>query len=75
MKTQTFGVELETTGLGRGRTARVLAAHFGTTAQHISAAGRRSNARRTALRKTSSDTTPVPKAFTSTLTGSALPMA
>ena len=35
MKTQTFGVELETTGLGRGRTARVLAAHFGTTAQHI----------------------------------------
>ena len=32
MKTQTFGIEIETTGLGRERTAAVIAAYFGTTA-------------------------------------------
>ena len=32
MKNQTFGIEIETTGLGRERTAKALAAHFGTTA-------------------------------------------
>ncbi len=32
MKNQTFGIELETTGLGRERTAKAIAAHFGTTA-------------------------------------------
>ena len=35
MKTQTFGIELETTGLGRARTAQVLAEHFGTVARHV----------------------------------------
>ena len=35
MKTQTFGIELETTGLGRARTAQVLAEHFGTAARHV----------------------------------------
>ena len=34
MKNQTFGIELETTGIGRERTAKALAAHFGTTAVH-----------------------------------------
>ncbi len=34
MKNQTFGIELETTGLGRERTAKAIAAHFGTTAVH-----------------------------------------
>lgn len=34
MKNQTFGIELETTGLGRERTAKAIAAHFGTTAIH-----------------------------------------
>ena len=28
MKNQTFGIELETTGIGRERTAKALAAHF-----------------------------------------------
>ena len=37
MKTQTFGIEIETTGLGRRRTAEVIAEHFGTTAQYIGA--------------------------------------
>lgn len=32
MKTQTFGIEIETTGLGRERTAKAIAAYFGTTA-------------------------------------------
>src|SRR5699024_2520294 len=35
VKTQTFGIELETTGLGRARTAQVLAEHFGTVARHV----------------------------------------
>ena len=35
MKTQTFGIEIETTGLGRERTARALAEYFGTTARHV----------------------------------------
>ena len=30
MKTQTFGIEIETTGLGRQRTAEVIAKFFGT---------------------------------------------
>ena len=30
MKTQTFGIEIETTGLGRRLTAEALARHFGT---------------------------------------------
>ncbi len=37
MKTQTFGIEIETTGLGRQRTAEVIAKYFGTTAQYIGA--------------------------------------
>ena len=37
MKTQTFGIEIETMGLGRRRTAEALARHFGTTAQYIGA--------------------------------------
>ena len=35
MKNQTFGVEIETTGLGRERTAQVIAELFGTTARYI----------------------------------------
>ena len=35
MKTQTFGLEVETTGLGRERTARAIAAHFGTSARYV----------------------------------------
>ena len=35
MKTQTFGIEIETTGLGRGKTAHALAAHFGTEAVYL----------------------------------------
>jgi len=35
MKNQTFGIEIETTGLGRERTAKTLAAHFGTAARYI----------------------------------------
>ena len=35
MKTQTFGIEIETTGLGRERTARAIAEHFGTTARYV----------------------------------------
>ena len=35
MKTQTFGIEIETTGLGRERTARALAEYFGTTTRHV----------------------------------------
>ena len=35
MKNQTFGIEIETTGLGRERAAKAIAAHFGTTAQYI----------------------------------------
>ena len=34
MKEQTFGVELETTGLGREKTAKVIADYFGTTAYY-----------------------------------------
>jgi len=34
MKNQTFGIEIETTGIGRAATARAIAAHFGTTATH-----------------------------------------
>ena len=37
MKTQTFGIEIETTGLGRKRTAEVIAEFFGTTAQYVGA--------------------------------------
>jgi len=37
MKTQTFGIEIETTGLGRRRTAEVIAEFFGTTAQYVGA--------------------------------------
>lgn len=36
MKTQTFGIEVEMTGITRQRAAEVIAAHFGTTAQHTS---------------------------------------
>ena len=35
VKNQTFGIEIETTGLGRERTAHAIAAYFGTTARHI----------------------------------------
>ncbi len=35
MKTQTFGIERETTALGRERAAQALAAHFGTTARYV----------------------------------------
>ena len=35
MKNQTFGIEIETTGLGRERAAHAIAAYFGTTARHI----------------------------------------
>ena len=35
MKNQTFGIEIETTGLGLPRTAAALAAHFGTTARYV----------------------------------------
>ncbi len=35
MKNQTFGIELETTGLGRGKTAHILAEHFGTEAVYL----------------------------------------
>ena len=35
MKNQTFGIEIETTGIGRERTAKAIAAHFGTTVRHI----------------------------------------
>ena len=34
MRTQTFGIEMETTGLGRERTAKAIAAYFGTEAVH-----------------------------------------
>ena len=37
MRTQTFGIEIETTDLGRQRTAEVIAKFFGTTAQYIGA--------------------------------------
>ena len=37
MKTQTFGIEIETTGLGRCLTAQVIAEFFGTTAQYVGA--------------------------------------
>ena len=35
MKTQTFGIEIETTGLGRRGTAEAIARFFGTTAHYI----------------------------------------
>ena len=35
MKTQTFGIELETPGIVRERTARAIAAYFGTTPRHV----------------------------------------
>ena len=35
VKNQTFGIEIETTGLGRERAAQAIAAHFGTTARYI----------------------------------------
>ena len=35
MKTQTFGIEVETTALGRERTAKAIAAYFGTTAVYV----------------------------------------
>jgi len=35
MKNQTFGIEIETTGLGCKRTAEAIAAHFGTTARFV----------------------------------------
>lgn len=37
MKNQTFGIEIETTGLGRRGTAQAIAAFFGTTARYIGA--------------------------------------
>ena len=37
MRTQTFGIEIETTGLGRQRTAEVIAKFFSTTAKYIGA--------------------------------------
>ncbi len=35
MRSQTFGIELETTGIGRERTARAIAAYFGTIPRHV----------------------------------------
>lgn len=35
MKTLTFGIEIETTGIGRERTAKAIAAYFGTTATYV----------------------------------------
>lgn len=35
MKNQTFGIEIETTGIGRERTAKAIAAYFGTTAHYV----------------------------------------
>ena len=35
MRSQTFGLELETTGIGRERTAKAIAAYFGTTAKFV----------------------------------------
>ena len=35
MKNQTFGIEIETTGLGRERTAKAIAAYFGTQARYV----------------------------------------
>ena len=35
MKEQTFGIEVETTGLGRERTAKAIAAYIGMTARYI----------------------------------------
>lgn len=35
VKTQTFGIEIETTGLDRERAARAIAAHFGTTPLYV----------------------------------------
>ena len=35
MKNQTFGIEIETTRLGCERTAKAIAAHFGTTARYV----------------------------------------
>ena len=35
MKNQTFGIEIETTGLGCEHTAKAIAAHFGTTARYV----------------------------------------
>ena len=35
MKDQTFGVEIETTGLGREKAAKVIADYFGTTATYL----------------------------------------
>ena len=37
MKEQTFGIEIETTGLTRGTAARAIAEHFGTQARYIGA--------------------------------------
>ena len=35
MKNQTFGIEIETTGIGRERTAKAIARYFGTTARYV----------------------------------------
>ncbi|MBR4039577.1 MAG: amidoligase family protein [Clostridia bacterium] len=35
MKNQTFGIEIETTGLSRERTAKAIAAYFGTQARYV----------------------------------------
>ena len=35
MKNQTFGIEIETTGIGRERTALAIAAYFGTSARYV----------------------------------------
>lgn len=35
MKNQTFGIEIETTGIGREATAKVIARYFGTTARYV----------------------------------------
>ena len=37
MKTQTFGIEIKTTGLGRRGTAEAIARFFGTTARYVGA--------------------------------------
>ena len=37
MRNQTFGIELETTGIGREATAKAIARYFGTTARYVGA--------------------------------------
>ena len=35
IKTQKFGIEIETTGLTRAKAAKAVAKHFNTTAEHL----------------------------------------